>query len=67
MPFSVLHHRSHFEAGVLISEVTSLDNLGNESHYQETITLAQPDAYLWELTEAGQAGNNLVAEFHRLP
>ena len=67
MPFTVLHYRSHFEAGRLISQVTSLDNLGNEGHYQETITVTQPNAYLWELTEAEPDGNTMRAEFHRAP
>ena len=67
MPFTVLHYRSHFEAGTLISQVRSLDNLGTESHYQETIRVTQPEAYLWELTEAKPAGNTMKAEFHRAP
>ncbi|MDA8912624.1 hypothetical protein N9I66_06855 [Pseudomonadales bacterium] len=67
MPFTVLHYRSHFEAGTLISQVTSLNNLGTENHYQETIRVTQPDAYLWELTEAEPAGNTMKAEFHRAP
>ena len=48
-----------------MSEVMSLDILGNKSHYQETITLAQPDGYLWELTEPGQPSSTRKAEFHR--
>ena len=67
MPFTVLHYRSHFEAGTLISQVTSLNNLGTENHYQETIRVTQPDAYLWELTEAEPAGGTMKAEFHRAP
>tara|TARA_B110000495_G_scaffold198041_1_gene209242 strand:- start:1337 stop:1558 length:222 start_codon:yes stop_codon:yes gene_type:complete len=67
MPFTVLHYRSHFEAGTLISQVRSLDNLGTEHHYQETIRVTQPDAYLWELTEAEPAGSTMKAEFHRAP
>ena len=30
MPFTVLHYRSHFEAGTLISQVTGLNNLGTK-------------------------------------
>ena len=67
MPITVLHYRSHFEAGTLISQVTSLNNLGTENHYQETIRVTQPDAYLWELTEADPSGNTMKAEFHRAP
>ena len=47
-----------------MSEVMSLDILGNKSHYQETITLAQPDADLWELTEPDQPSSTRKTEFH---
>ncbi|MBT5053104.1 MAG: hypothetical protein HOM69_07775 [Gammaproteobacteria bacterium] len=67
MPYTVLHYRSHVEADRQISGVTSLDILGNKSHYQETITLAQPDPYRSELTEAGQPGSIMKPAFHPAP
>ncbi|MGY8852999.1 MAG: hypothetical protein ACKVKN_08835 [Pseudomonadales bacterium] len=64
--YCITDHTSR-QAGTLISQVTSLDNLGTENHYQETIRVTQPNAYLWELTEAEPAGSTMKAEFHRAP
>ena len=45
MPFEVLHYESEFKAGMLISQMNSIDANGNTLGYEEQLRLISPQRY----------------------
>ena len=50
MPFEVLHYESEFKAGMLISQMNSIDANGNTLGYEEQMRLISPQRYQWQLS-----------------
>jgi len=65
MPFEVLHYESEFKAGVLFSQMDSIDANGNTLGYEEQIQLISPFSYQWQLSADGSS-TQMTGTFERI-
>ena len=65
MPFEVLHYESEFKAGILTSQMNSMDANGNTLGYEERMRLISPQRYQWQLSLDGSS-TPMTGTFERI-